>query len=102
MRLLLTPITITKLVVATILCGMIAIIWIVAVGNGPSVGSVHIESANATSGKAGTVDHPALALGTAVTTATPSTLDLGSGKPVDIGQGESDAGATLAYNTPGS
>ena len=102
MKLLLTPVTITKLLVGIILCGMIAIVWAVAAGNAPSAGSVRIESANATSGKAGTVDHPALALGTALTDATPATLDLGSGRPVDLGQGESSAGSILARSTPGS
>jgi competence protein ComEA len=100
MKLLLAPVTITKLLVAVILCGIIAIIWIVASGNGPTAGSVRIESANATSGKAGTAEHPALALGTAVTDATPASLDLGSGTPVVIGQGKSSAGAILAHSTP--
>jgi competence protein ComEA len=101
-KLLLTPVTITKLLVAIILCGVVAIVWVVAAGNGPSAGSVRIESANATSGKAGTTDHPALAVGTAISDATPATLDLGSGKLVDPGQGESGAGAILSRSTPRS
>ena len=102
MKLPLTPVTITKLFVAVILCGMIAIIWIVAVGNGPSAGSVHIEAANATSGKAGTVDHPAPALGTLTTGATPTTRDLGSSNLADPPPGKTTTGAILAHSTPGS
>ena len=102
MKLLLTPVTLTRFLVGIILCGMIAIIWAVAAGNAPSTGSVRIESANATSGKAGTANKPALALATAIAEDTPATLDLGSGQPVDIGQGESSAGAILSRSTPAS
>ncbi len=102
MKLLLTPITITRVLVGIILCGLVAIIWVLAAGNGPSTDSVRIESANASSGKAGSADHPTSAIGTTILTATPATLDLGSGKPVDVGQGESRAGAILSRSTPAS
>ena len=102
MKLLLTPVTITRFLVGIIVCGVVAIIWAVAVGNAPSAGSVRIESANATSGKAGAADRAALALGTATTDATPGTLNLGSGKPVDVGQAESGTGAILSLSTPES
>ena len=102
MKLLLSPVTITRVLVAVIFCGMLAIIWMVAAGNGSTTGSVHIESANATSSKAGTVDQAAPALGTPVTDANPSTPDLGSGKSIGPGQEESDTRTILAHSTPGS
>jgi competence protein ComEA len=99
MKLLLTPITIARFFVAVILCGAAALVWVLATNNAPSAGSVHIQSSAAT-GNASSASRSVSAPPDLSATPTPGTLALGSGKPVDIAQGDTGPAAVLALTTP--
>ncbi|HST04854.1 MAG TPA: ComEA family DNA-binding protein [Chloroflexia bacterium] len=100
MKLLSGRVSIVRFLLVAIACGVIAIGWILATGNGKSGNSVHIDVAGATTGKTGPSSQTAPAVDLARPSATPGTLSLGNGQQVDIAQDGSGNAPVVALNTP--
>src|SRR5438477_12624681 len=102
MKLLLTRVTLTRLLLIITACGAFAVIWIVATSDAPPADSVHIEGAGTISGhpSQGAANKPAASINNAKPTATTLTVGVRGGQGISPAAGSATSATAMAPLTP--